>query len=257
MSEPAAPAPPAEPVPTVLVPGLLVSARLYAPQLPALWQHGPVTVADHTRDDTMAAIARRILADAPRRFALAGLSMGGYIALEVMRQAPERVAGLALLDTSARPDTDELRRRREDQIALARRGRLEDVADQQYPLLVHRELLGDETMHELVRLMAVETGVDAFVREQRAIMSRVDSRPDLGAIRCPTLVVVGDNDELTPPHLAQELADGIAGSRLVVVPGAGHLSPLEQPERVTAALVDWLWALAPGGGGSPALSSSR
>lgn len=233
-----------KPVPVVLVPGLLVTARLYAPQLPALWQHGPVTVADHTRDDTMPAIAKRILADAPRRFALAGLSMGGYVALEMIRQAPERVVGLALLDTSARPDTPELRHRREGQIELALHGHLEKVVDQQYPVLVHHDRLGDETLHELVRLMAAETGADSFVREQRAIMARVDSRPDLGSIRCPTLVLVGDGDQLTPPHLSEEMAGAIAGSRLVVVPGAGHLSTLEKPAPVTAALVDWLTSLS-------------
>ncbi|MGH8979630.1 MAG: alpha/beta fold hydrolase [Acidimicrobiales bacterium] len=232
-------------VPVVLVPGLLVTARLYAPQLPALWHHGPVTVADHTRDDSMPAIARRILSDAPPRFALAGLSMGGYVALEMVRQAPERIVGLALLDTSARPDTDEQRARRTHQIDLARAGRLDEVVDQQYPLLVHRDRLEDAAMRALVRLMAEETGVAAFAREQRAIMTRADSRPNLQAIRCPTLVVVGDGDELTPPELSGELTAGIPGARLEIVTGAGHLSTLEEPERVTAALVDWLSALAP------------
>ena len=231
-------------VPIVLVPGLLVTARLYVPQLPALWQHGPVMVADHTRDDTMAAIARRVLAHAPARFALAGLSMGGYIALEVMRQAPERVLGLALLDTSARPDTPELRRRRQDQVELARAGHLDEVVAQQFDILVHRDRHGDEALADLVALMAAETGVEAFAREQQAIMSRVDSRPDLGAIGCPTLVVVGDGDELTPPPLAEELAAGIHGARLVVVPGAGHLSTLERPDEVTAALVGWVESLS-------------
>lgn len=236
---------PAGAVPIVLVPGLLVSARLYTPQLPALWQLGPVTVADHTRDDSVAAIARRILADAPPRFALAGLSMGGYVALEVMRQAADRVVGLALLDTSARPDSPEQRARRERQMELAARGHLDDVVSEQYPLLVHRDLLADRHMRDLVGLMAAETGVDAFVRQQRAIMGRPDSRPDLATIECPTVVVVGDGDELTPPHLARELAEGIRGSRLVVVPSAGHLSTLEQPELVTTALVDWVRALPP------------
>jgi len=238
-----APAHGSAPVPVVLVPGLLVTARLYAPQLPALWHHGPVMVADHTRDDTMAAIARRVLADAPPRFAIAGLSMGGYVALEVMRQAPERVLGLALLDTSARPDTPELQRRREVQIERAREGHLDEVAAQQFSILVHRDRLGDESLRDLVALMATETGVEAFVREQRAIMARPDSRPDLGAIACPTLVIVGDGDELTPPALAEELAAGIRGARLVVVPGAGHLSTLERPDEVTTALVEWVETL--------------
>src|SRR5215467_3437897 len=102
----------AEPLPVVLIPGLNCSARLYAEQIPALWRFGPVQVADHTRDDTMAAIAERILAAAPPRFALAGLSMGGYIALEIVRHAPQRIARLALLDTGARADTPEQTARR-------------------------------------------------------------------------------------------------------------------------------------------------
>src|SRR5512133_2094151 len=220
-----------EALPIVLVPGLLTSPRVYAEQLPALWQHGPVTIAHPTPDDTMAAIAARILADAPPRFALVGLSMGGYICFEILRQAPDRVDRLALLDTSAHPDTPELTRRRQAQIALARGGRLTDVARQ-----------GDPAVRALVRLMADETGPEAFVRQQRAIIGRPDSRPGLGAIGCPTLVLVGDGDQLTPPELSAEIADGIPGARLVVVAGSGHLSPLGPPEQVTKALVEWLEA---------------
>jgi pimeloyl-ACP methyl ester carboxylesterase len=229
----------AEPLPIVLVPGLLTSPRLYTEQLPALWQHGPVTIADHTRDDTIAAIARRILADAPPRFALAGLSMGGYICFELARQAPDRIARLALLDTTARPDTPELTQRRRAQIALARSGRFAEVADQQFPLLIHPSHQGDRAVRELVQLMAEETGAEAFIRQQQAIMGRVDSRPGLGAIACPTLVLVGDSDQLTPPELSVEVTDGIPQARLIVVAGSGHLTPLDQPEEVTKALVEW------------------
>jgi len=231
-----------EALPVVLVPGLLISPRLYAEQLPALWRFGPVTIADHTRDDTVAAIAGRILSHAPPRFALAGLSMGGYISFEILRQAPDRVDRLALLDTSARPDTPELTQRRQTQIALAHGGRFAEVADQQFPLLIHPSRHGDPAIRELVRLMADETGPEAFIRQQRAIIGRPDSRSGLGAIGCPTLVLVGDGDQLTPPQLSAELADGIPGARLVVVAGSGHLSPLDQPEQVTKALVEWLQA---------------
>jgi pimeloyl-ACP methyl ester carboxylesterase len=229
-------------LPIVLVPGLLVTARLYAEQIPALWRLGPVTVADHTRDDSMAAIARRILADAPPRFALAGLSMGGYVAFEIVRQAPERVARLALLSTSARLDPLEITERRRRQIALAQEGRFGDLADMQFPLLVHRSRLDDEGLQTLVRLMADETGAEAFVREQTAIIGRADSRPDLARIACPTLVVVGDGDELIAPESSVEIADGIPGARLVTVAECGHLSTLERPAQVTAALTEWLQA---------------
>jgi pimeloyl-ACP methyl ester carboxylesterase len=230
----------AGPLPIVLVPGLLTSPRLYAEQLPALWRLGPVTIVGNTRDDTIVAIAGRILATAPPRFALAGLSMGGYIAFEIARQAPDRVARLALLDTSARPDTPEQTQRRSTQITLARSGRFGEIADLQFPLLIHRSRHDDAAVRGLVRLMAEETGPEAFICQQRAIMGRPDSRPQLAAIGCPTLVLVGDGDELTPPELSAEIASGIPGARLVVVADSGHLTTLDQPHQVTQALVEWL-----------------
>jgi pimeloyl-ACP methyl ester carboxylesterase len=228
------------PLPIVLMPGLNCSARLYAEQVPELWRFGPVTIADHRRDDSMAAIATRILTTAPPRFALVGLSMGGYIAFAIARQAPERVARLALLDTSARPDTPEQSERRRGVIALAEGGRFSEVPDLLFPAFVHRNRHGDEALRAMVRTMAEETGPQAFVRQQRAIMTRPDCRPQLASIDCPTLVLVGDGDELTPPGLSQEMATGIAGSRLVTVPDCGHLSTLERPEQVNQALVEWL-----------------
>jgi pimeloyl-ACP methyl ester carboxylesterase len=227
-------------LPCVLVPGLNCSARLYAEQIPALWRFGPVLIADHSRDDSIAAIARRILTMAPPRFALAGLSMGGYIALEIMRQAPQRVAKLALLDTGARPETPQQTAGRLPRIALAKSRRFAEVPDGQFPLLVHRNRHGDAVLKNLVRLMAEETGADAFLRQMQAIMGRADSRPALAAITCPTLVLVGDGDELTPPALSEEMAAAIPGARLVLVPDCGHLSTLERPQTVTQALCEWI-----------------
>src|ERR1700728_2933504 len=218
-----------EPLPTLLLPGLLASARLYAPQLPSLWQFGPVMVADHRRDDSSAAIARRILSHAPPRFALVGLSMGGYIAFELLRQAPERVARLALLDTTARADAPEQKLRRGELIGLARAGRFDEIFDLAYPGLVHPDRHADEALRETVRCMAQDTGAEAFIRQQTAIMNRCDSRAGLAAIGCPTLVLVGDADQLTPPARAQEVAAGIRGARMVQVPASGHLSTLEPP----------------------------
>jgi pimeloyl-ACP methyl ester carboxylesterase len=229
-----------EHLPIILVPGLNCSARLYAEQIPALWRFGAVTIADHTRDDSMTAIARRILAAAPPRFALAGLSMGGYVALQMMLQAPERVVKLALLDTNSRPETPEQTTNRRSVIALAEHGRFAEVADRLFPVFVHRARRDDAALRNLVRLMAEETGADAFLRQQRAIIGRADARPGLAAITCPTLVLVGDGDELTPPHLSQEIAAGIPGARLVVIPDCGHLSTLERPKAVTAAMVKWM-----------------
>jgi pimeloyl-ACP methyl ester carboxylesterase len=229
-------------LPLVLVPGLLCSARLYRAQMEALWLAGPVTVADHRRDDDMAAIAARILSQAPPRFALAGLSMGGYIAFAMMRLAPERIAKLALLDTSARPDAAESKAGREKFIKLAEAGKLSEVVDALTPRFLHRSRHNDEGLKQIVRDMAAETGADAFVRQTKAIMSRPDSRPLLPQIKCPTLVLVGEGDELTPADLATEIAGGISGAKLVVVPNCGHLSTLEQPAAVNAALTEWLGA---------------
>jgi pimeloyl-ACP methyl ester carboxylesterase len=230
----------AEPLPIVLIPGLNCSARLYAEQIPALWRFGPIEIADHTRDASMDAIAARILRDAPPRFALAGLSMGGYLALTIMRQAPERVQKLALLDTSARPETPEQSARRKPQIALAESGRFAEIPALQFPFFVHRSRQGDEALRARVRRMAEETGAQVFLRQQQAITTRPDARPLLAAIKCPTLVLVGDGDALTPPALSREIADGIAGSRLVIVADCGHLSTMEQPEAVNKALVEWM-----------------
>src|SRR5215472_9932936 len=179
-------------------------------------------------------------ASAPPRFALAGLSMGGYVALTIVRRAPERVQRLALLDTSARPETSEQTARRKPQIALAEAGRFAEVPPLQFPVFVHRNRQNDEALRARVRRMAEETGAQAFLRQQQAIMTRADTRPFLSAIKCPTLVLVGDGDEITPPALSQEIAAGVAGSRLVVIADCGHLSTMERPDAVNRALSDWL-----------------
>lgn len=232
----------ADPLPLILVPGLLCSARLYAPQLPALWPFGSVTVADHRRDDSVESVARRILDGAPERFALAGLSYGGYVALAVLRAAPERVARLALLDTQARPDSEDAKAGRRKLMAMAEEGKLNDVVDMLTPKFLSAAHQNDPKLRQIVRDMARETGVDAFLKQQRAIMSRPDSRPLLASIECPTLVLVGDSDGLTPPDLSKEMAQGIRGANLAIIPNCGHLSTIEQPDAVNAALIDWLRA---------------
>jgi pimeloyl-ACP methyl ester carboxylesterase len=227
-----------DPLPIVLIPGLRCSARLYTPQLPQLWRFGPVTVSNYTHAGTLPAIANDILTTAPPRFALIGLSMGGYIAFEILRRAPERVVKLGLLDTSARADTPEQAQRRLEQIALTREGRYDDTVTTQFGLLVHPSRRADAELWQTYRLMAQEIGPEVFVRHQQAISRRVDSRADLARIKVPTLVLVGDADALTPPSHAEEIAAGIKEARLVVVANCGHLSTLERPEAVTAALVD-------------------
>jgi pimeloyl-ACP methyl ester carboxylesterase len=230
----------AESQPVVLVPGLNCSPRLYAAQMPALWRFGPVTVADHSRDDTMGAIVRRILGSAPPRFALAGLSMGGYVALEIVRQAADRVVRLALLDTGSRDDPAEMQAKRRVNIAAAEAGRFDEIVDAQFPLYVHPARASDAALKAAYLAMCHDVGPQAYIRQQKAIMSRADQRPLLPAIRCPTMVLVGAQDEATPPALSQEMAAAIPGARLVTVPECGHLSTMERPDAVTAELVAWM-----------------
>jgi pimeloyl-ACP methyl ester carboxylesterase len=223
----------------VLLPGLLNDARLWGHQA-SLGDLARVTVADLTRDDTLAAMAERTLAAAPPRFALAGLSMGGYVAMEIMRRAPERVERLALLDTTARPDLPEQTERRRDAIRLAEAGGFDKVMPTLLPNLLHPDHLGVEAVAGLAKAMAKAVGPEAFARQQTAIMARPDSRPGLAEVGCPTLVLCGRQDLLTPLDRHQEMAGLVAGARLVVVEDCGHLSPIEQPHAVSAVLRYWL-----------------
>jgi pimeloyl-ACP methyl ester carboxylesterase len=228
--------------PILLVPGLNCTAEIYHNQLPALWQFGPVTVANHLRGDSMAEIAANILADAPPRFALTGFSMGGYIAFELLRQAPERITALALLDTSARPDTPEQTEKRRTAMSQAEQGKYTLAIQQSFPNAVHPDHVANAHLKALHFRMAKANGPETYIRHQHAIIARPDSRPDLASIKIPTLVVVGEADAITVPEAAREMATGIPGAKLVVIPNAGHMALAEQPEVVTAAMVEWLCA---------------
>jgi pimeloyl-ACP methyl ester carboxylesterase len=224
----------------LLLPGLLNDAALWAHQSQTLADTVEVHVGDLTRDDNVEAMADQILATAPRTFALAGLSMGGYVAQEIMRQAPERVERLALLDTSARADTEDKRHNRAELIRLSEMGKFKGVTPRLLPTLIHPSRLKDPAVADVILDMAERVGHEAFIRQQTAIMNRKDSRPDLAAIRVPTVIIVGRQDALTPVALAEEMAQGIEGARLVVIEDCGHLSPLEQPHAITAVLRYWL-----------------
>lgn len=226
--------------PLVLLPGLLCDAALWQPQIGALADLAAPLVGDLTRHDSLAAMAAAVLATAPEYFSLAGLSMGGYVAQEIMRQAPARVRRLALLDTSARADTDEQRARRRGLIELAGKGEFRGVTPRLLPLLLHPDRLGDRPLVDTVIGMAERVGKDAFLRQQQAILGRPDGRADLARIACPTLVLCGRQDALTPLAVHEEMAAAVKGARLVVVEDCGHLAPLERAEAVTAALQEWL-----------------
>jgi pimeloyl-ACP methyl ester carboxylesterase len=227
-------------IPLLLLPGLLCDAALYAPQTTALADIAAPIVGDLTRHDSIADMAAAMLAEMPEYFSLVGLSMGGYVAQEIMRRAPHRVGRLALLDTSARPDTEERHARRRGLIELVGKGHFKGVTPQLMPPLIARDRLADQPLVDTVMGMAERVGRDAFLRQQRAIMGRKDSRPDLERIACPTLVLCGRDDLLTPLPLHQEMAAAIPGAELVVVEDCGHLSTLERPEAVNAALRAWL-----------------
>ncbi len=225
--------------PIVFVPGLLCTEALYAPQIVAFADR-PIMVADHREHDSIEAIAASILEKAPDRFSLIGLSMGGYVAMEIMREAPERVGRLALLDTNARADTPEQTERRNFLIDLTRKKGFRKVPHLLYPGFVHEKREEDETLKAIVVDMAMDTGPDAFIRQQTALINRIDARPRLGEIACPTLVLVGDGDRLTPPEISREIHGHIPGSELAIIEGSGHLSTLEEPDKVTARLRDFL-----------------
>ena len=224
----------------LFLPGLLEDADAFAEQVERIGPHARCHVADLTRGDTIASLAAEALAQLPdERFALVGHSMGGYVALEILRQAPQRVDRLALLNTHARPDSPE---------STANRRRLMALAETDFPAVIaallpklvlpaHQE---DSAIVGTITGMALATGKDAFLRQQRAIIGRIDSRPHLGAIGCRTLVVAARDDQLMPVDLLEELSRGIPGAQLEVIEDCGHMASLEQPRRVAELLLRWL-----------------
>ncbi|MBE0615941.1 MAG: alpha/beta fold hydrolase [Burkholderiales bacterium] len=229
--------------PLVLIPGLLCDTQLWQSQVADLADIADIWIADHTRSDTMDGVARDVLADAPfASFALAGLSMGGYIALEIMRRAPQRVLRLALLDTAANAELPEQTRRRLEFLELADRGELHRVVEVLLPLSIHASRLDEQNLVDVIKSMAENVGPDAFARQEKAIMSRSNSLGSLAAIRCPTLVLCGRQDALTPLARHEDMAAGIAGAHFEVIEDCGHLSTLEKPAEVNAALRRWLTA---------------
>lgn len=232
-----------EKTPLVLVPGLLCDDGLWAPQVAHLADVAEITMADPGAGETVDEIAANLLARAPARFALAGLSMGGYIAFSVLRQAPERVERLCLLDTNARADREEQKDQRRQLIEMTESGRFMEAVRTTRPFLIHPDRMEDAALNAQIDAMAERVGAGTFARQQRALLDRPDSRSDLGRITVPTLVVCGRQDALTPPKVHQEIADGIPGARLTVIEDCGHLSPLEQPAAVSALMRLWLGGL--------------
>lgn len=226
--------------PLVLIPGLSCDARLWQAQLEGLDDVARAMVGDTLSDASIAAMAQRILADAPERFALAGFSMGGYVAMEITRRAPERVIRLALLDTTGDIDTPEMARVRRAAVTTAQSRGYEAVLRGSLNRLVHPETA--QEIGEEVVAMALGVGLETYIDQQNAILGRADSRGELATLAVPALVLVGAQDRLTPPRYSQELAAIIPGARYAEIDKAGHMTPMEQPEAVNQALREWLGA---------------
>ena len=228
--------------PITLLPGLACDAELWREQLAALSPRWPVRVSDvHMRFDTLPRMAEALLAEQRGDLRLCGSSMGGMLALEVLRQAPQRVQALALLASSARPDTPELLKLRSEAIALFEQGRMREVLQANLAFAFHpahaRALAPDYLA------MIERAGAAQLIAQNRAVMARADQRPLLPQIGCPSLVVVGRADRLTPPEHAREMAMAIPGARLEILEECGHMLTWERPQRVNALLIDWLAAL--------------
>ena len=232
----------AGPVPLVLLPGMMCDGRLFAPQLPALGDRA-VTLAPIAGADDVDALARLVLRDAPPRFALGGLSMGGIVAMAVAAAAPERLAGLCLMDTNPFAEAEAVAARRGPQMEAVRAGRLRAVMRDEMKPNYLAAGPGRPTVLDLCMAMAEALGPAVFLRQSRALMTRPDRQAALRGVRVPTLVLCGAEDALCPVARHEAMHAMIEGSRLVVVAGAGHLPTLERPDAVNAALAGWLAAV--------------
>lgn len=228
--------------PLILLPGMMCDARLFEPQVAALGAGRDVTVAGIDRHNTVAELAQEVLEISPPRFALAGLSMGGIVVMEVLRQAPERVERIALMDTNPLAETELVRKRRGPQMAAAREGRLAEVMrDEMKP---HYLADGPQkpAILDLCMEMAQNLGPDVFIRQSEALMTRPDQSETLRRANLPALILCGRHDRLCPLERHTLMADLIAGAVLKVIEDAGHLPTLEQPQATTCELENWLRA---------------
>ena len=228
---------------TILVPPLLCPALVYAPIIEVAWACGSVAVADTRHDDTVTGMAARLLRDAPEEFVLLGASMGGYVALEVIRQAPHRVRALALVSTTARADTPEQLAARDQQSRLVEAGKFDSLVDAAFRGLVAEQHEKDLALLEIWRDLARTVGAQVFLARQRAVMGRSDAREVLSTITCPAVVIHGADDRLIPIEMGEECAAAISGAESVVIEDAGHFLFREQPKATARAVAAFLGKL--------------
>ena len=228
--------------PLIFLPGMMCDARLFGPQIDVLSNQRPVMTFPLSGHDSVEALAADILLNAPPVFALAGLSMGGIVAMEILRRAPDRITRLALLDTSPLAETPELAASREPQMIKAKAGKLEEVMrDELKPSYLAPGPKRVEVLN-LVLDMARELGPDVFIRQSRALQRRRDQQGTLRRCKVPTLVLCGEHDALCPVKRHQFIAELIPDASLTVIEDAGHLPTLERPGATTDALRDWISA---------------
>lgn len=222
----------------VLIPGLACDSAMWRGQLAGLARWNPVVTDATARADGIDAMARLLLDEHPGPLALCGASMGGMVAMAAARLAPERVAGLALLGTDARPDTPDMIALRTAAIELFAQGRAREVIEPNIAMAFHpdnAEALGAAYLEQVLG-----AGADRLIRQNRAVIARPDARPGLRALRSPVLVLCGDSDQLTPPERSREIASLAPGAKLVLVPRCGHMLTMERPDVVNAEVAAWL-----------------
>lgn len=225
----------------ILIPGLAGDAVMWRAQLPALQTFKPQVADVHTRHAGIAGMAGALLGEAGGDLVLCGASMGGMVAMEAARQAPDRIKGLALLGTTARPETDDMRALREAAIELFAQGRAAEVIEPNVGFAFHPD--NAEALREAYLEFVLRAGADQLIRQNRAVIARPDARAHLPRVRCPTLVMCGEADQLTPPECSREIASLVPGAQLAMVPRCGHMLTMERPDVVNPQLAGWLRAL--------------
>jgi pimeloyl-ACP methyl ester carboxylesterase len=231
----------------VFLPGLAADSVMWQRQLDAMPAQFHAVVSDvHSRHASLPAMAESLLQEHGGELILCGASMGGMLAMEVVHQAPQRVKALALLGTSARPEAEAMRALREAAIHLFEEGRIDEVLQANLPLAFHPSRRDDLMLRQSYLDFVLHAGAQQLIRQNRAVMARADARLHLAAVDCPTLVMCGDSDQLTPPECSLEIAQLIKGAEFVMLRQCGHMLTMERPTEVNARLLQWLAALRPG-----------